>query len=233
MKTNGFRALSAIAAVLLSAQAYAADFEGKIEISISAPSSSAAAVGYIKGSLLKIMPEETAHLDNGVEGYPLIDFGKKTITLISPKEKYYMDMPLSQLENAIAKQGVKIKRSGLTETILGCAAEEWILDDTAAYPGTASLWITKDVSLSFNLLVSLQKSYPAEGLVLGRMAKELVAQRAFPLKAVVKDKDGKEKLRWQVLSLAGKELDEAELAVPKGYGKMSDVLKKNKRTGGR
>jgi len=224
--------LAALVALFASVSLYAKDFEGKLELSIEAPGSSATAIMFIKGTLLKVVSKEAVKMENGVEGYPVIDFEKKKITLISPKGKYYMDMPLSQLENSIAKQSVKPSKSGLSDVILGLQAEAWILDEASSQV-EAEVWATKDLRVGFNILVSLQKTYPEYGLLLGRIGKALADQGCFPLKATVKDKKGTQRLAWSVLGFEEALLADSEFAIPEGYGKMSDMLKKAKKSGGR
>ncbi len=217
---------------VFSANSFAADFEGTIELSIKAKELTTVAQGIIKGPMAKILPKETIQLEGGMEGYPVINFEKKKITLISTKDKYYLDMPLASFESAIAAKPAKIKKTGQTDTLLGYAAEEWTLDDPAG-EFTVSVWVTRELSLSVNLMISLQKTIPVEGLLAGRVAKALTDQHLFPLKASIKTKAGIETLYWQILKLNVQPVADTEFAIPAGFGKMSDVLKKNRKPGGR
>jgi hypothetical protein len=233
-RTAAFAARLALAAILVFGPACllaAADFEGGFASSITAKGAVTESDGVLKGQIVKVIPRQAVEIEKGVEGYPLIDFARKKITIISPKNKYYLEMPLDQLTKAIDAMTVKVRKSGRTDTLLGHAVEEWLLDE----PSTGleiSLWATRDFSVGVNLFISLQKLYPNEGLVLGRMGKAVIGQGLLPLKAVVSDKTGT-LLAWQLTALSPGTVKDGELAIPAGYGKMSDMLKKSRSSGGR
>jgi hypothetical protein len=214
----------------LSSLAFASDFEGVVEVTIVAKGETSQSTVSIKGSKVRVDSKLTAQIQEGVEGYPVIDFEARKITMISPKDKYYLDMGLDPFLKSIDAVEVAARKSGKKQALLGCEAEEWV---GAADAGAASIWATKQYSPPGNLFVSLQKLYPSEGLLLGRMAKAIIAQGYMPLKAVVTDKQGKALLDWELVSMTPKSLEASAFAIPSGYGKMSDVLKKSRKAGGR
>jgi len=233
-RTVTIAARLALAAVLVLGPACllaAADFEGTFSSSINAKGTVTESDGVLKGQIVKVVPRQAIEIEKGVEGYPIINFTAKKITLVSPKGKYYLEMSLDQYTKTIDAKAVKVRLSGKTDTLLGHAVEEWLLDE----PSTGleiSLWATKECSVGVNLFISMQKLYPNEGLALGRMGKAVIGQGAMPLKATVSDKSGT-LLVWQLVSLQPGAVKDGEFAIPAGYGKMSDVLKKSRGSGNR
>jgi hypothetical protein len=207
----------------------AQSFEGIVTMSMASATLKSEAIGYMKAQGFKILPKtETGVEVNGVTGgYPIIDFKAQKFYIVSPKDKYYMTLPLGQLTAPIDKVAVKIKKSGKSDSILGHKVEEWVLDDPAS-KAQAGIWATADFKPGFNFFISLQKTSPVEGLLLGRMAKSLVAQGLFPLGAWAKDASGATAVEMRILSIEAGKVADSELAVPEGYGKMSDALKKKK-----
>jgi hypothetical protein len=231
-------ALAFALAVGVCAAGSAKDFEGLAILRIEAKGNASESVGYIKGEKMKTVPSaagqalQAMQAEMGIDGYPIIDFKAKKVSIVSTKDKYYLDMALDPFIKAIDQKAVKVKRSGKSEVIAGHEAEEWVLDE-AADGVRISLWATKDYSLGINIFVSMQKLFPVEGLALGRAAKAVIAQGLMPLKATASGADGVTTLAWEVRELTEKKLADSELAIPAGYDKMSDVLKKNRKSKGR
>jgi len=215
-----FMALAAIG------PAIAATFEGVLTMSIETSTQQNEATGYMKGLKFRLEPK-AALKTSGVEGYPIIDFGQKKLFIVSPKDKYYLTLPLSQLEASIDKVAVKIKPSGKTGSILGHQVEEWLLDDPSSSV-SYSVWVTKDFSPPFNQLISLQKTEPVYGLTLGRMGKLLFQKGLFMLGASATDKSGKTLVAMKMLSVEERAVSDNEVSIPEGFKKMSDVLKAKK-----
>jgi hypothetical protein len=215
------------AAALITAFAAPAEtFEGTMQMVFATPTLQNEATGFIKGLSFRVQPK-TYIQTNGVEGYPIIDFAAKKFFIVAPKEKYYLTLPLAQLEAPIDKAAVKVKASGKTDSILGHPVEEWVLDDPSSKIAY-SVWLTRDFKAPFNIFISLQKTAPVEGLTLGRMAKILIAQGMFPLGATAKDASGKVTLEMRVLAIDPGKVDAKDVAIPEGFAKMSDVLKTKK-----
>ncbi len=233
MKLVNYRILRAAIAVAALSAAVAAlpaqSFEGVITMSMASATLKSEATGYMKAQGFKILPKtETGVEVNGISGgYPIIDFKAQKFYIISPKDKFYMTLPLGQLTAPLDKVAVKVKKSGKTDTILGHKVEEWVLDDPAS-KAQAGIWATADFKPGFNFFISLQKTSPVEGLLLGRMAKPLVAQGLFPLGAWAKDASGATAVEMHILSIEPGKVADSELAIPEGFAKMSDVLKKKK-----
>ena len=220
-------ALSLTLCLTVATTALAQTFEGTLEMAISTQAQKTDATGYMKGLHFKILPKANLKMEGGVEGYPMLNFETKKVTLLAPTEKYFLDMPMASLEATIDKAIVKFKKSGKTDTVSGHPVEEFVLDD-AASKYSVSLWATKDFASSVNFLISIQKSVLNEGVILGRMGKDLIAQGYFPLKAEAKDAKGKVTVSMLVSNLTPKKLDDKEFAIPDGFVKMSDYLKKKK-----
>lgn len=215
-----------IAALVATLSAAAEGFEGTIQMLFATPTLKNEATGFIKGRSFRVQPK-TYIQTNGVEGYPVIDFAAKKFYIVAPKEKYYLTLPLAQLEAPIDKVTVKVKPSGRTDSILGHPVEEWVLDDPSSKIAY-SVWLTRDFKAPFNILISLQKTAPVEGLTLGRMAKILIAQGMFPLSATARDASGRVTLEMRVLAIEPGKVDAKDVAIPEGFAKMSDVLKAKK-----
>jgi hypothetical protein len=211
--------------------AAAKDFEGRAEISVESDASTALSTAYIKGLRVKLLPKQEIKVENLGEGYPVIDFEAKKLTLVSPKDKYYSEMSIDQFMKNIDAKAAKVRKGGKADAILGLPVEEWLQDEDS---GGMRIVIraTPVYSLQSNLFLSMQKLYPAEGLLLGRAAKAVIERGLMPLEATVFDSSGKARLVWRVLELAEKSLGDGEFAIPAGYGKMSDVLKKRRQGGG-
>ncbi|MEI6875570.1 MAG: DUF4412 domain-containing protein [Spirochaetota bacterium] len=217
-------ALAILAFPLVTLQAE--PFEGTIQMAISTPTLTNEATGFIKGLAFRVQPK-VAIQTNGLEGYPIIDFGARKFYIISPKDRYYLTLPLSQLEAPIDKVAVKLRASGKTDSILGHSVVEYLLDDPSS-KATYSVWATKDFQLPFNILISLQKTSPIEGLTLGRIGKALVGMGLFPLGATAKDASGSTVVEMRLIGIAPRKIDPKEVAIPEGFSKMSDVLKAKK-----
>ena len=226
MKTFS-RALALAFLALFGASVAAETFEGTLDLSIATVAQNTNATGYMKGPHFKILPKTALKMDGGVEGYPMLNFETLKMTLVAPTDKYFLDLPMASLQTPIDKAVVKYKKSGKTDTLGGHPAEEWVLDDPAS-PCSISLWTTKDFAPSVNFLISVQKSVPNEGLILGRMGKDLVAQGYFPIKAEAKDAKGTVTVAMLVSNITPKKLDDKEFVIPDGFIKMSEFLKKKK-----
>lgn len=225
-------AMFAAASIVATASLAAATFEGTLTIAIEAPQITNDITASIKGQKAKITPRVTMKAENGVEGYPILNYEAMKVTMVSMKDKYYLEMPLAQMENTIADLVVKMKKTGKTETILGYSAEEWTLDEKNK-DYTISIFATKDIALGLNILISMQRFSPNEGVVLARMAKDIIAKGYCPLRVVVKGTKGDIRLQWHVDKVTPGAIDESAFQVPAGYSRMSDVLKKNKAPRGR
>jgi len=203
-------------------------FEGTLSLSIVSTTVTSEAQGYMLGQSFTIRPRTTVVAVEGIEGgYPIIDFAAGKFMIVSPKDKYYLTLPLGQLTAPIDKVAVTPKKTGRTDVILGHPVEEFALDD-AATKFSYRMWATRDFKAAFNFYLSLQKTAPNEGLVLGRMAKAVIALGYFPMGAAAKNDKGVQTLEMRVLSMEAGKPDATLFAVPAGYGKMSDMLKKKK-----
>ncbi len=202
-------------------------FEGTLDMALTSVGQKTEATAYLKGLHFKLQPKTALKMDGGVEGYPVVNLETKKVTLMAPKEKYYLDMPIAAMEAALDKAVVPYKKTGRTEVIQGYSAEEFVLDDPKRGI-TASLWATKELTTAINMLISIQKAVPNEGVVLGRINKDLVAQGYFTLRAEAKDAKGVVTVQMELKAITAKPVADAEFAIPAGWVKMSEYLKKKK-----
>ncbi len=163
----------------------------------------------------------------GAKGYVVIDGREKKIMAVSDEKRQVVLLPLDKLgaqlgklsgdPAAEAKPGVEpkpnakppeLKKTGKTDTVAGRSCEEWEL--------------TNEDKSKMLLCVAAERASWLELPTLGlpsehSWAHELVDGKHLPLRAIMLEPSGKEKMRVELVRLEEKSLDDALFAPPADY----------------
>lgn len=153
---------------------------------------------------------EKMRIDTG-DNYLLYDPGTNKLTMISTKQKSYMDLDFSKPGAPQANTSgdtATIDKSGKHETIAGVDCENW----TAHDPSGKKSEVCIAQGIAFFDMGSMKGGSSAIG-------KEMRDKKLFPLRSVEYDAAGKEISRMQVTKVDKKSIDDAEFAVPKDFTK--------------
>lgn len=201
---------------LLSAPlgAVSQDFEGKVDFKVTAEEKDAPRdfSYFVKGTNVRIEWQPTK---KDQQPAPIIiDGGKKTMTIVMPAEKQYMQMPMQEAEEAAQEAAKQDKRefqkTGRTETILGYPSQQWISKDEN---GETEIWATDKLGYFSGFRSSKQKAH-------SEWQKQLMKAGFFPLKVHERTAAGKEKSSWEVTKIEKKSLPKDLFQPPADYTKL-------------
>ena len=209
----GFAVAAAVFAAVSVAPAVQ-NFEGMMQFKISGHKNPEMVDYYIKDNKVRI-----ERLDKSAkEGVVIMDNKTKTMTVLMPEQKKFMEMDMNKTA-ARAKAYEKKKpegepnfsKTGKTETILGYACEQWISKGEDG--NTSEIWAAKNIGTfgGFGRRENKPES-PWE--------KKISEEGLFPLKVIGLDESGKEKSRWEVTKIDKKSLSSDMFQPPSGYEKM-------------
>jgi hypothetical protein len=145
------------------------------------------------------------------DAYLLYDPGTNKMTMVSTKQKSFMDLDFSKPGAPQANTSADtatIDKSGKHETIAGMDCESW----TAHDPSGKKSEVCIAQGIAFFDMGSMKGGTSALG-------KELREKKLFPLRSVEYDATGKEISRMQVTKVDKHSIDDAEFVVPKDFTK--------------
>jgi hypothetical protein len=190
-----------------------APFEGEITVAVTNASSQKlpATITYdIKGDKVRYAPSAMnvrAIDDQSAQQAYAIDDSAKTYEQVDTK-------------NAKALPDPSVNKTTKSETIAGVACTDWTIDagdtkvDVCAAPGIAFFDLDRD-----------SKS----GALEPAWATALTKAKAFPLRAIVRDKGGKEQYRVQATTVAHGKVDDTKFAAPPTSFKKMDLASDEKQ----
>jgi hypothetical protein len=210
-------------------------FEGEIDLRITSAEKKEKASPLmtlkVKGKKFRFaMPEgmEGAGPQLGAKGYVVLDGREKKIMAVSDEKRQVVLLPLDKLGAQLgklsgdpaaeakpgaepkpnAKKPPELKKTGKTDTVAGRSCEEWEL--------------TNEDKSKMLLCVAAERASWLELPTLGlptehAWAHELVDGKHLPLRAIMLEPSGKEKMRVELVRLEEKALDDALFAPPADY----------------
>jgi hypothetical protein len=182
-------------------------FEGEITLAVTNASSQKlpATITYdIKGDKLRYAPSAMnvrAIDDQNAQQAFAVDDAAKTYEQVDTK-------------NAKTLPDPSVNKTTKTETIAGTSCTDWTIDtsdtkvDVCAASGIAFFDLDRDAKTG-----ALEPAW----------ATALTKAKAFPLRAIVHDKSGKEQYRVQATTVARKKVDDTTFAVPPTSFKKTDL----------
>ncbi len=211
--------LALASAVLVPVATFAASFEGKVSMKLSAGGSAAQAMHYlVKGD--KVRMEMPAR--EGMAAAVIIEPAKRQAVMLMDAQKMAMIMTLPDPATAAPGESPgetpKLEKTGEKEKILGQTAEKYLV----THQGTKTeLWLAEGLG-SF---VAFNPGGPmagARGGATGAQSWEraLAGKELFPLRVVSYDKAGKEATRMEVTAIDKQALSAALFTVPADYKQM-------------
>jgi len=187
-------------------------FEGEITITVTNESAQKlpAAITYaVKGDKIRYAPSAT-------NVRAIDDQSAQQVYAIDDLAKSYEQV---DTKSAKAQSNLTIDKTTKTEIIEGLSCDDWTIGagdtkvDVCAAPGIAFYDLDRDAK---------------SGAVEPSWAMALTKAKAFPLRAVVHDKSGKEQYRLQATTVARKKLDDAIFSVPPPSFKKMDLANDEK-----
>ncbi len=194
-------------------------FQGVVTYKLDAPGNGPKSFTYyVKGKKARIEMEMPAQSPMGNAAIIIDGESKAMITLI-PQMKMYMQMPMPDADTTDygdASGQEKPVKVGDSEVILGHNCDHWKMNSEEG--GTVDLWNAKGFG-NFMMPGSMG-GLPGRGKQPEWM-KEFMAQGFFPLKVIVKDKNGNNEMTMEATKVDEKTLNPSLFEVPSGFNKMS------------
>ncbi len=189
-------------------------FEGEITMTTTnAGRPPQTTVYMVKGTKLRF----TSSTGPAAGGYAIFDATAKKMTTVTDSQKTAMVIDLNNQVGADLASGgpgaskVTIDKTGKTDTVVGYSCEIWKVKE--ANGGVGELCVGKGIA------------FPSvTGATAGWMGQ---LGDSFPLRVVISDPSGKEKMRMEANKIEKKSLDESNFEVPAGYKttSMEDMFK--------
>jgi len=218
--------IATIVALLIGSHAATAQsFEGTLGLSASGNGKTYEADAVISGPKARIVPLG----DQSADQYPVFDYGKGKVVLVSTKDRYYTEMPLDSALKAVSSLSMTIGSTGRRENIRGMDAEEYKAVDKAKGI-EVTLWATAALKVEPYFLLGLQQQGGAEGAQIAKAAMMLFDKGLLPLRIECAGKGGSAPFRWEVTKIERKAVASESFDVPSGYQSLSSYLKKNVQT---
>lgn len=193
---------------LVAGRAFAASFEGKIDLKMTEGRKTSNVSYYFKGDKMRI---ETS--DAGESGAMIMDLTTKEMTMVMPSERMYMVMNAGAHQGPPPQESEAPVKTGRTEKILGYDCVEYTVTDKKT---VTEYWAAKGLGV-FRAMMRGGPGRPPSG----PSAWELEAMRdgLFPLRIVEKSLKGKELSRMEATAIEPTSLSADLFAPPKGYQK--------------
>jgi hypothetical protein len=190
-------------------------FQGSITMTITNAGKPPETMVYmVKGTKMRFNTPVGERRGGG--GYVIADTTTNTLTTVMDAQKMAMVVDMSSAAGgkisaiADAKKPTSIDRSGKTDTVAGYSCDVVTLTEANGDKGEAC--IAKGIS------------YPKMGATSGWMN---ALNDSFPLRSVIHDPAGTEKLRMEVTKIDKTPIDDSQFEVPAGYKttSMEDMIK--------
>lgn len=201
-------ALATLLALTITAPARAA-FEGVLDMVMTHSQKNTAMKYFVKDKWVRVEPQTK---EKG-RGAVIMDYKRKTMIMLMPEKKQYMEMALHADEAVkTAKEEMKASepvKTGRTETILGYKCEEWVSKNKE---GQTEMWLAKGLGVFSGMNSGHGK----------KAAWEIFAEKEgfFPLRVINRKTAGAEDSRMEVKNIEKKSLDSSLFDPPAGYAKM-------------
>ncbi len=206
-----FKVSFIIAAVFLFSSALLSQqlFEGKVVYKMAGDEGEAEMTYFVKEGKMRI---EVAG-EGG--GSMIFDSKNKTMLVMMPDEKMYMEMPMKMGEMMDEESDDAVgdfKKTGQKKEILGYACEKWIYKDDES---EVESWVTKELGTFVFFSDPMEK-----GKNSSIWQSQLESEGFFPMELIVKDNSGDVESTMVVTSVEKKSLDDDMFMPPDDYQKL-------------
>jgi len=211
------RLLAASTLLLAAVSSYAAAFEGKISLAITADKKGKTQnLDYsIKGQKLR--------MDMNAEGNQvatIMDMGKLEMTMLMPEQKMYMVHPIKKPVEAAAEKAsqstAEIEVTGKTEVILGYTCNQVLIKDKGT---VTEAWLAEGLTAFQGL-----GGGPGGGMFGGKKGanaakweEALKGKGGFPLRVISRDAKGKDTFKMEATKIEPGSLPDSLFVPPEGY----------------
>ncbi|GJQ21155.1 MAG: hypothetical protein HBSIN02_15100 [Bacteroidia bacterium] len=196
-------------AVLAFSVAVGQDFEGSVTFRVTGQENVQSIKYLTKGNKIRLEAQE-----GEMQVVILMDVGVKSITMVMPAARMYMEMPMDMGSDGPENLPTDFRMTGKKETILGYACEQAVIRQAE---GETEVWVTKGLGRF------LQAGFPARSSspVMKRIEEELVQKGFFPLRMITRPADGSGEMRMEATKIEKSRLADELFSIPTGYQKMS------------
>lgn len=197
---------SLLALSVLAAAAPAADFQGRLDMTMTAGKTTTPSTYFIKGLNLRVETKPSPEMTS----IGLLDGATGTMTILMVEQKMYMQISAKKV--AALAPDVTFQETGRTEVIAGKTCSEFVVKDKKT---TTEIWATSELGGMANL-----------GEAFGRRGQrsawedEMIRRGMFALRVISKNKKGVETSRLECTKITEEKLDDALFKIPEGYNKM-------------
>jgi Domain of unknown function (DUF4412) len=219
---NPLLRILAVGALLTATQSFAAGFEGKVSLAITAEKGKSQALDYS-------MKEQKLRIDMSADGHSfssIMDLVKMETLMLMPEQKMYMVMSIKKpVEKAMEKQttdNTEVEVTGKTDTILGYKANQILIKDKER--GTVTeMWAAEGLGT----FMGMGQSGGGGGMFGGKKSanaakweEALKGKGGFPLRVITHDAKGKENFKMEATKIEPGKLPDSLFLPPPGYEKM-------------
>lgn len=227
---NPLLRLFTVGTLLTASLAYAAGFEGKVTLAMTAGKGKTQELDYsMQGTAIRI--------DLAAEGHSfasIMDLQKMEMLMLMPDQQMYMVMPIKEhVEKAVQgayEKDTTIEKTGRTETILGYKCDEYVSKDKDA---TTEVWVAEGLGSFMGLgsgggnpMAGMMggggKAKPASG-----WEQKFKGKPGFPLRVISRTSGGKETFKMEATKIEPGSLPATLFQPPAGWQKfdMGGMLK--------
>ena len=200
------RILATLTALALATVSLAKDFEGKLEMTMTAGKKSIPMTYFIKTGKVRFEMKPDAKTTS----IGLLDAESGAMTMLMPEQKMYMTFSLKGA--AEMAPGSTFEETGRTETIAGKTCAEYIVTDKKT---VMEIWATSELRGAANISDAFSRRGQRSA-----WENELVRRNLFALRTIAKNKKGVEQSRMECTAIHEEKLDDALFQVPEGYSKV-------------
>lgn len=190
----------------LASASIAADFQGRLEMTMTAGKRVTPMTYYIKSGNLRFESQP----DKNVTSVGLIDSASGTMTILMVEQKMYMQIATKKVA-AVASE-ITFEETGRTEVIAGKTCTEYLVKDKKT---TTEIWATSELGGMANLGEAFSRRGQRSPL-----EEEMVRRGLFSLRVITKNKKGVETSRLECTKITEEMLDDALFKIPEGFTKM-------------
>jgi hypothetical protein len=207
-------------ALLLPAVLSAANFEGKVTYNMTMAGSQDAMP--MTMSVKEGFSRTDMSMGRGMTASMIMDQGKQQVTIVMPEQKMYMVQPMPKQEEVTGKKetnDVTLEKTSETAKIAGYNTTKYLAKSSE---GTTEIWATEELGTYLGMGNGSAPGARGRGAPANSNAweKALIGKNFFPLRMRSLDKDGKEAMRMEAVSVEKQSLPASTFAAPADFQKL-------------
>lgn len=204
------RLLASCLALVLATAAFAADFEGRLEMTMTNGKKTTPMTYFVKSGKIRFEMKP----DPKTSSIGLLDPASGEMTILMVEQKMYMTMGTRKIGAAAADMAkdMTMKETGRTEVIAGKTCSEFVTEDKKTI---TEIWATSELGGVANIAEAFSRRGQRSA-----WEEEMLRRNLFALRVVTKNKKGVEQSRMECVSISPEKLDEALFTVPPDFKKM-------------